>query len=62
MIIRKVDDEFHIKFIQNSKGLAKRKDICAIGFGLSESRFQDGFNKFSMMFYRFLNRVDNYKR
>ena len=60
--INKIDETFCIKFYQNPARLFNRKDICAICFCLSGSRFQDVANEFSSMFYRISSKCDNFKR
>ena len=62
LVISKIDEGFSIKFKQNPNRLFNRKDICAICFCLSGSKYQEIANEFSIMYYSLSLKYDKNKR
>lgn len=55
LTIIKENDKFIIKFYQNPNKYVFRKDMCAICFCLSGSKYQDIANAFSLMLYDYID-------
>lgn len=59
LTILKDKDKFTIKFFQNHNKRFYRRDVCAICFCLNGSKYQDVANKFSLMFYEYIEADNN---